>query len=774
MIRVLLALAVVAVYARVCTFDFVMLDDNQYVRENRHVQQGITGANLLWALTTGTAANWHPLTWFSYFVDYELFELNAGGYHAVNLLFHVLNTLFLFEALLALTRRVNSPVWACAFVAALFGLHPLHVESVAWIAERKDVLSTFFWTLALWGYGRYVERPSLARYALLTGFFALGLMAKPMVVTLPFVLLLLDYWPLQRFPRHEYETTLKRLLIEKAPLVALSVASSIVTIIAQQRGGALSSFSRLPLWLRTCNAAVAYVAYLWKTIWPTSLAIYYPYPANYLNWPKFAGAFAVLLTLSALFLVVFRKKRYAAVGWLWYLGTLMPAIGIIQVGSQAMADRYTYIPLTGLFVLVAFGASDLIRRFRMPRFIPVGVGLAVLAASAAVTAVQVGHWRNSVSVFSHALDVTRDNVLSRTELGLALLEEGNTEAATSHLESAVRMDPRFPVAHLNLGNAYARAGRPEDAATEYRKVLELPPNEATPRAYSGLGMQLNKMGKKEEAREYLLKAIEADPEQTAVQTLLGNSELAKGNIEDAARYISRAIETDPNDPAAQFSMGRVFAAKGDSVGAVQRFRSSLAKNSTDPEVHFSLAEELAKQGLSLDAVKSYQEAIRLKPDFVNAQLNLGNLLASQGRTEDALALYTQALEIEPKNAVAHYNRANVLEMQGKPNEAEAGYRRAFELDPKYADAASNLAGVLAKQGRFEEATDLYRKVLELSPNQVNVYINLATVSAKIGKADMAVQYLEQALEIDPGNQLVRQRLEKLEESAPGTGTVLAQ
>ena len=411
-------------------FSFVNYDDPQYVTANYDVQAGLTFESIRWSFTATHANNWHPLTWLSHMLDCQIYGMNPGHHHMTNVLFHILNTLLLFF----IFKRISESIWKSAFVAALFALHPLHVESIAWVAERKDVLSTFFWMLTLWSYAGYVERPRLDKYLLLILFYILGLMAKPMLVTLPFVLLLLDYWPLKRFhlkssdnENPEVQRTFYfGLILEKIPLFLLSAASGIVTYLVQKSSGAVSSLDAIPFHDRIANALVSYVVYIGKMIWPHNLAVLYPYPRSIALW-KIVGAGLLITLITVLVLRLLRSKPYLAVGWLWYLGTLVPVIGIVQVGSQAMADRYTYVPLIGIFIMITWGISDWVSKRHYRRFGLFMVTAVILSLLMITSRLQVKYWSNSVMLFDHAIDVTGENSTAQLNLGEALAEQGNIE-----------------------------------------------------------------------------------------------------------------------------------------------------------------------------------------------------------------------------------------------------------------------------------------------------------------------------------------------------------
>ncbi|KKM23525.1 hypothetical protein LCGC14_1614330 [marine sediment metagenome] len=455
-----------AVYWQVLDNDFVIYDDDVYVTENTHVHKGVTFDSLTWAFTSSNASNWHPLTWISHMIDCQLYGLNAKGHHLTNLLFHVANTLLLLLVLV----RMTGTLWQSFFVAALFALHPLHVESVAWVAERKDVLSTFFMMLTLWAYTIYVKKGGVKRYSLVVLFFMLGLMSKPMLVTLPFILLMLDFWPLGRLcllhdtrnvvtgQQTNERTDIFRLVLEKVPFFALAVGSSVVTFIVQERGGAMQLVKTYSIQTRIINPFVAYTEYMLNMIWPVKLAVLYPHPGNSLPLWKGVTAGLALVLITILVIRKARKIPYLAVGWLWYVVTLIPVIGIVQVGPQAMADRYTYITLIGLFVIIAWGAKDLLSKWSHRKMCLGTLAAIILPVLIVLTWKQVQYWENSITLFKHTLKHTSNNFVIHNNLGIVLREQGRTEEAIKHYFQALRSNPDYALAHYNLGIAYDNSG----------------------------------------------------------------------------------------------------------------------------------------------------------------------------------------------------------------------------------------------------------------------------------------------------------------------------
>ncbi len=445
-IGLLLALATLLAYLPATRDRFINYDDDEYITQNQVVQSGLTWAGVKWAFTTRHASNWHPLTWLSHMTDCELFRLNPGGHHLVNILIHAANATLLFMLLL----RLTDALWPSAFIAALFAWHPLHVESVAWVSERKDVLSTFFALLALLSYVRFARENRRGNFWLAVIFFALGLMSKPMPVTLPFVMLLLDYWPLQRTQDPKSKTRkVGRCVLEKWPFFLLVALSSTVTFLAQQNE-AVASLAKVPLPLRFENAILAYGCYLLKAVWPMHLAVFYPL-SKYIAWSLTATAAAVLILISTAAWLERRRSPWLLVGWLWFLGTLVPVIGLVQVGDQAMADRYSYFPLIGIFIAISFTVTKWANRSRFPQNARAVTGVLILSACLVLTENQLRYWRDSESLFSHAIAVTKDNALAHLNLGAALQDQKELSQALIQYQEVLRLDPTRHEAYDNIG-----------------------------------------------------------------------------------------------------------------------------------------------------------------------------------------------------------------------------------------------------------------------------------------------------------------------------------
>jgi len=543
-ICIALIIATLSVYWQVQHFSFVDFDDGTYVMNNNNVKKGMAPEAICWAFTDIEAAGfWHPLTWLSHILDYELYRMNAGGHHWTSVILHAGSTVLLFLFLASTTGAL----WPSGFTAALFALHPLHVESVAWVAERKDVLSAFFWMLTLCCYAFYVKRPCWQRYFMVLGAFILGLMAKPMLVTLPFVLLLLDYWPLSRLrlertsPHEKDRTPLLILLQEKLPLLFFAIVASLIAVVSVGKVGALPTIDTFPLDVRVVNAVRSYGVYMVKMVWPSHLAVFYPHP---LWWPTWQYTLSGIFLLFVSFLVLKRYRHfpYLAVGWLWYLGTLLPVIGLMQVGNHAMADRYTYIPLIGLFIMVSWGAADALRRWKVRERYIYCLGLGILLCLATVSWLQVQYWQNGIALFRHAIKATENNYVACNNLGIIMMDNGEYSKAADYFREVVKMKPRYVVGHSNLANAYLKMGNPDHAVFHF------------------------------------LEGLRYKPDYLNARHDLGNLYMRQGQFGKAIAQYRVAIAIDHNDSELHNNLGVALGKTGDIRGAIARFNEAIRLN----------------------------------------------------------------------------------------------------------------------------------------------------------------------------------------------------
>jgi protein O-mannosyl-transferase len=639
LICLFITISTFAVYSQIQDHNFINFDDPVYVTENLKLKDGLTLKSVIWAFTTSRDGNWFPITWISHLLDYQLFGLNSGGHHLTNLLLHIANALILFFVFV----RITGTLWQSGFVAALFALHPFNVESVAWVAERKNVLSTFFWMLTLWTYTYYVCKPEVKRYLLVALCFVLGLMSKPMLVTLPFVLLLLDYWPLKRLRivnknntvSVENEVSFYRLIFEKLPLLIFSVGSCFATYIVQKSAGAVYSSDLLPLQTRIVNALVSYIKYLEMMVWPKKLAILYLHSVPTLPLWKGLVCVVILACISIAVIQRAQRKPYLAVGWFWYLGTLVPVIGVVQVGVQAMADRYAYVPLIGIFIMVAWGIPDLLAKWRKKEKVLIVLAGLYISILMAVTWNQVSHWKNSITVFEHAIRVSDSQ------------------------------HPDFSRVHILLGNALKDKGLIEEAISLYKKAIKLNPNHSG--AYNNLGGALLDKGFTEEAISHFKMSIKLNPDDFQAHYILGTIMLPF-NKEEAIFHIKTAIKLNP-----------YFARSHDKLGVV-----------------------LFLEGKIGEAVPHFLQAVKLKPDFALAYDHLGSVFFALGKYDEANLHYRLAIQLKPDLSPAHNNLGNSLYRQRKIEEAIPHFRRAIKLNPDNAQANKNLQKALHTLDELEK------------------------------------------------------------------------
>ncbi|HIJ66638.1 MAG TPA: tetratricopeptide repeat protein [Candidatus Hydrogenedentes bacterium] len=690
-----LVAAVLLVFCQALWCEFIAFDDAFYVTDNVHVVRGLTWRGMVWAFTTTDhGCNWHPATSLSHMVDCALFGLNPAGHHAVGLGLHAGNTLLLFVIL----RRITGCRWRSALVAVVFGLHPLRVESVVWASERKDVLSGLFWMLSLLAYLRYVGSPSRIRYGVVCVVFVLGLMAKPMLVSLPFVLLLLDYWPLGRLlgaeggPRELWRQG-RRLVWEKTPLFVLAGASCVVTLIVQRTGGAMRSVESIGLPWRLANAIVAYVAYIGKTFWPTGLAVFYPHPGSGLPVWQIVGAAGVLVGVTAFVVFGWRRRKYLVTGWLWYVGTLFPVIGIVQVGSQAMADRYTYLPQIGLLIMAVWAGTEWAGERPYRRAVAWCLAGVYVLGLSLLTWFQVGYWRNSEALFEHALAVTSDNAVAHNCLGIALCEAGRDEEGIGHYQEALRIRPGYSEALGNLGAAFLQEGRLGDAVPLLTRAVDM--DSRFVKARHNLGVALLSLGRIEEAVGQLTMVVAAKPDDAEAHNNLGAALGQRGDTRGAIAAYERAVALEPEFVAAYVNLGKALAKHGAFDEAVARYVEALRLEPNRADAHFGLGVTLERKGDAEGAIAAYERALALDPEFVSAYVNLGNALAGKGAFEQALERYREALRLDPNQAATHYNLGMALRNMGRTEEAKGHWEEVIRLAPGH-PAARAAAGELEK------------------------------------------------------------------------------
>jgi len=662
---VCLALAVLALYWPLTRYGFVNFDDDEYVTANPHVLGGPTANAIKWAFTTGHASNWHPVTWLSHMLDCQLFgSHNAGAMHLVNVLFHTANSVLLF----LLLRRATKSEYRSLSAAALFAFHPLHVESVAWIAERKDVLSTLFWMLATWHYLSYVTTSRRFNYCCSLLFFAIGLMAKPMLVTLPAMFLLLDYWPLKRLSIQK----LTALVVEKLPFVFLALASSVVTFLVQKQV-AIVKLDQLSLPLRIANAMTTYIAYLGKMFWPAKLVFFYPHPITHTSYAIISSGLALILITAGVWLLRHRSP-YLVFGWLWYLGTLVPVIGLVQVGSQEMADRYTYVPLIGIFVGLVWGLSDCFNRLAAGRLYAAPVAALGIVSCAIVTGHQITYWKDSVTLFQHALAFTSKNLVANINIGAAYMQQGRNTEALQHYLAALQIKPDNAKAQYNLGVALASLGRTDEAVKHYRIALTI------------------------------------DPSYTKSLKALGDAFLASGNVSEALMHYKSVLQINPADAGIHLVLGNTLISMGNLPSGVVHLREVTKIEPDNFEAQLNLASALASESKLEEAIAYFETALRLDPNSALAHYQFGTALLGGRRDKEALRELREALRLSPQSALTLDKLGWILSTSPEAGlrngkEAIALAKRACQLTKNVNPITlSTLSAAYAEDGQFGRAS----------------------------------------------------------------------
>ncbi|PYS99075.1 MAG: hypothetical protein DMF63_13465 [Acidobacteria bacterium] len=625
----LLVVVCVVIYFRVTGFDFINLDDDIYVYENAMVAAGLSAKSIAAAFTSLQATNWHPITWISHQLDVTLFGLNAGSHHAMNLVLHIANSVLLFFLL----RGISGDQWKSAIVAAVFAVHPAHVESVAWIAERKDVLSTLFMLLAFLAYSRYTKNTTNKRsFWIALGLFAIGLMAKPMLVTFPFLLLLMDYWPLKRIDEFRW-SNMRQIVAEKIPFFALSAISAIVTIMAQSSGGAVQTLERFSIQDRISNAVVSYAKYVAMMFYPADLGVWYPFDKN-LTGLELGAAAIFLAGISAISIWQIRKRPYLFVGWFWFIGTLVPVIGIVQVGRQALADRYTYVPYIGLSVAVVWLVSELAERLQLPVLVRGAAAVMALIGLTLVAYGQVSYWRNTETIFSRTLHVTKNNYLVETNYCRYLDQLNRLDEAFQHCTSAVTIDPRGVEGLNTLGDVLLKQGKLDEARRNFQKVTEIDGSYSL--AYANLGIIETRSENFDAAIEQFDQALSHDKagffdaaRRGEAYASIGNSAMAKKKFDSASKAYERALDATPTNGEFQRSLAMSYKAQGRSGDAIKLLEAMIQKYPNFPEAYNTLGIIYAEQNRMQEAIVQFQKALQISPGFSPAQSNLRKALESK-------------------------------------------------------------------------------------------------------------------------------------------------
>ncbi len=693
------------VYGQVRSHDFITLDDNEYVYDNSHVQNGLTLDSIRWAFTNTDAGIWIPVTWLSLMIDYELFGLNPGIFHITNVVFHIANVLLLFLLFSAITKAP----WESMFLSGLFALHPLQVESVAWITERKDVLSIFFMLIALISYFRYVKQPTIYKYCLVFIIYTLGLLAKPMIVTFPLVLLLMDYWPLKRFSsiqglmsenraektfHHSDTGTINRhILMEKIPFLALSGMVSVITLIAVNKNNAFMQLDSLTPVHRLSNSIVSYVTYIMKIFWPGNLAIFYPYESGALPLWKIIGALLILSVITAVAIRLRKRYPYFLFGWIWYIGTLIPVIGIFQTGSQSMADRFTYMPIIGVFTMIVWGVASIKKKRIYQRILTSVFAVTFLLLLSVTSWFQISYWRDSITLFSHAIKVTSSNWLAHNSLGIGFERQGNLSGAAEHYKKAIFIDPNYFYAHYNLARVYELLGNYAEASHHLKEVLDFKPDFAE--ANYNLALTLVQQGKMEEAIAYYKHALKINPHFAEAHYNMALALQHQGKFDEAAAHYKETLHINNENYFAHYNLARIYTSQGNSSAAEIHYSEALRLNPDFAETYYHLGNIYAEKGHITESIEHYKGAIRINPGYTEALNTLGNVLEYQGKLDEAVVHYLKALGIKPDNPVLHRNLAGALQKLGKTEEADAHFREAKSLDGRTAqpDDVENTSGM---------------------------------------------------------------------------------
>jgi tetratricopeptide (TPR) repeat protein len=664
---IFLAVIVWIAFGRALSSDFVGYDDQSYVVRNPIVTNGLTLDGIQWAFTHVHATNWHPLTTISHMLDCQLYGLQPWGHHLTNILLHAAASILLFLAL----RKLTGDLWPSLLVAAVFAVHPLRVESVAWVSERKDVLSGVFFMLTLWAYGRYARGNSARSFWYITVLvlFALGLMCKPTLVTVPFVLLLLDYWPLGRtessasWGRGISSKRWLWLIVEKLPLFILSAASCVATLLAQKL--ALDASLKPPLEERVGNALVSYVVYVGQMIWPARLAVLYPYPEGNLKVSQVILALLPLLSISTGFLLWRTKYPFLLTGWLWYLGMVVPMIGIIQVGSQVRADRYTYLPQIGLYLLVAWAAMELFHQWRRSRVILAVAGLLIITALITRSYFQTSCWHDTETLWKHATATTSNNYIASNNLAQFLFQSGRFDEAIVESQKALKIKPDFAAAHNNLGAALVENQRDGNGARRRDDAVD-------------------------EAIVHYRRALQIKPDFAQAHGNLGNALLLKGQVDEAISHYQKALEIDRNYAEAELSLGYAFMQKREVQEAVAHYQKALEINPDYAEAQYNLGSAFLAEGKYNESIAAYENAVRIRPDYFEAHYNLGRVLATIGKNHEALEQFKEALRLNGNHAQAHCALGSLLARMGQREEAAAHLAEALRLKPDYEYAKQQL------------------------------------------------------------------------------------
>ncbi len=784
---IFLAASTFGIYSRVITYDFINFDDDIYVTNNTVVQEGFTSESLAYAFTlTGhKSAYWHPSTWLSHMLDCQLFGLNASMHHLTSILLHIANSLLLFFVLHSMTGAFLQS----ALVATLFAIHPLSVDSVAWVAERKNVLSTFFWMLTMSVYITYARKPGKRRYLAVCGLITLGLLAKPILATLPFVLLIMDFWPMNRtrtlsapngiqsFPK----TSVLKLVFEKAPFLALSLAVMLLSSYTLKNIGVYISTAQRSMSLRIENALVSYVKYIGKTLWPDNLAVYYPFPASIPMWQVFSSA-ALLVAVSVLVITQLRSRPWFAVGWFWFLGTLFPVIGLVQGGLfPEMADRWAYIPQIGIFIMVAWPAATLAGTHTFPgkiTFCLVGIVLIALGIAAWN---QTRYWKNSKTLFTHAQSVTGPNAIVHRNLGQDLLAQKDYDGAIAHFRKSIGLNPFRAEVHTNLGIVLLAINDSKGAMQQFLEVIKQKPQD--PKAYIRVGLILKDADNAPQAIEYFEKALAIEPDDVIARYNLGYCLAESGNFEKGENEVLKTLPLNSDKVEGLYNVGAFYGKFNRQEQARSYLEKVLKYHPDHPNANYNLGIIAAGQNKDQVAEKYFLTTLANSPAHVDALNNLGLLYSKNGRFNEAVQQFEKALEIAPDDNLVRFNLADTLLQTGKFTAASKQFARITKIDPDhegarigYHEASQYIAALDSKiertekllsldpespvllvamgnlysnRGDTERGLEYYRKAETLYPDHPGVLNKIAAALSRAGSYAEAISYFKRVIDIAP-------------------------
>lgn len=760
-----LTAAIVFCYWPVSHNSFILLDDPEHVSENPFIAQGLSWEGVRWAFTSANAGFWMPVAWVSSMADWTLFGSFAPGHHWSNVLFHVVNTLLLFR----FVRRATGQFWPAGFVAALFALHPLQVESVAWAAERKNVLSTTFWFLCLNAYTTYAANPSWPRYLPVFAWMALSLATKQMGVTIPCVLLLLDYWPLERFAKLSAANgawrAARRLFVEKLPLFGLSAAASYAAARTQADVDAMMDRVILPIWARFANAAWSYAEYLGKLFWPDDLAIVYPHPyvSKTLTTTMIVVGCLVVVLGSAASIWQVKRRPYLFVGWFWFLGTLIPAIGLVQVGNQGLADRFMYVPIVGILVVIAFAAAELVAQFPKCAVALGAAAVMLLTAGGLKTRAQTALWHDNVTIFEHSLRVAEHELIHQS-MATHYMRLGQEDAALRHLERALEMSPTFAIAHHNIGTIYRRRGDDAAAANHWEKALELRPNFEA--AQIDLMNVLRDLNVPESEMERLAALLQPWMRTGLAEVNRGVAAYKNGRYEEAIQVFENVLREDPYDANTMVNLGMTLIETGAIDAAIEKFRAGLALQPQLASAENGWGMALARRGDDVGAALHFRRAIDFDKRSADPHYNLGNVELRKGNPAEALTHYRRALELRPLYAKVYLNAGTSLERLGQTAEAEKSFQKAVEIDPKSFEIRFALASRCFQQNRIDASLPHFRAAVEAAPRHAEARFFYGCALAQSGLLLDAREQFENALPLvgtsSPMAEQIRQNLSRID------------